>query len=316
MTTSADPGPARPTGRRIVGLPEGTPLEETGCLFCSGQPTALVFDDPPFSVRRCAGCGLVFVSPRVDAEHIDSVYGAQYWESPAAKDYGYTDYRRDAGHWMKTYRRRMALIAPLLPIRARILDVGCAAGYFLEVAVQAGHDVHGIELSAPIAEEARHRIGAGRIHVGTLSDAPFENASFDLVTFWDVIEHIPDPAAALRAASDLLRPGGHLLVETQNVESRFARLMGSRWQHFKQAEHLYHFSPSTVRLLFEQAGLAVDGITARRTGKYVGLSFVAERAGKVHPALSRLLSPVARVHSVAPYVNLFDEMAVIGHPYP
>jgi 2-polyprenyl-3-methyl-5-hydroxy-6-metoxy-1,4-benzoquinol methylase len=179
-----------------------------------------------------------------------------------------------------------------------------------------GYDAWGLELSAPIAEEARRRLGADRIHIGTLEDAPYQPAQFDLITFWDVVEHLPDPIDALRRAHRLLRPDGLILVETQNVESRFARLMGRRWQHFKQAEHLYHFSPSTVGRLLAAGGFEVEFLTARWAGKYVGLDFIAERAGKVHPALSAVLSPISRLHGVAPYVNLFDEMIVLGRPLP
>jgi SAM-dependent methyltransferase len=174
--------------------------------------------------------------------------------------------------------------------------------------------VWGLEVSAPIAAEARRRLGDDRIHVGTLEDAPYAAGQFDLVTFWDVVEHLPDPVDALRRARRLLKPGGLLLIETQNVESRFARLMGRRWQHFKQAEHLWHFSPTTATRLLEAGGFRVEDMTARRAGKYVGLDFIVERAGKVHPTLSRILSPLSRFGAVAPYVNLFDEIVVLARP--
>jgi 2-polyprenyl-3-methyl-5-hydroxy-6-metoxy-1,4-benzoquinol methylase len=248
----------------------------------------------------------------VPSDRVREIYGEAYWRSPAAKDYGYTDYRADARHWRRTYERRVATLAPRLPPCGRVLDVGCAAGYFLEVMAGRGFDVSGVEPSAGIAAEADRRLGGGRVHNGTLADAPYDDQTFDLITFWDVVEHIPDPVADLRRAHRLLRPGGTLLVETQNVESHFARLMGRRWQHYKQAEHLYHFSPSTVTRLLDAGGFRVDHLTARGAGKYVNLGFIVERAGKVQPALSTLLAPLARIQRVAPYVNLLDEMIVLA----
>ncbi len=297
-----------------AALLPATSLEEAECLFCPpGTQRERLFDDPPFAVHRCAGCGLVFVSPRIAPAAIPEVYGEAYWRSPSAKDHGYTDYRADAELWLRTYRRRARVLDGLVEAPAKVLDVGCAAGFFGEVMREEGFDAWGIELSAAIAEEARSRLGDERIHLGTLDDAPFPESSFDLVTLWDVVEHLHDPVGSLRRARELLAPGGLLLLETQNVESRFARLMGRRWQHFKQAEHLWHFSPSTAGRLLKAAGFEPIRRTARRAGKYVSLGFVVERSARVAPALSRLLRPLSRIDSAA-YVNLFDEMIVVARP--
>jgi 2-polyprenyl-3-methyl-5-hydroxy-6-metoxy-1,4-benzoquinol methylase len=309
-------------------MPARAELEEASCLFCPpGTPVTKRFDDPPFAVVECSRCGLVFVSPRVAADRLAEVYGERYWHSPEAKEYGYADYRAEAANWRRTYARRARVLDGKLKPGARVLDVGCAAGYFGALMRERGYDVWGLELSAPMVAEARGRLGADRVHHGTLADAPYEPSSFDLITFWDVVEHLPDPVGALRQARRLLnpeqgastaaRPGyashGLLLIETQNVESRFARLMGRRWQHFKQVEHLWHFSPATAGRLLDAAGFAPVSLTARRAGKHVGWDFVAERAGRVHPVLSKALAPLSRLPG-APYVNLFDEMIVLARP--
>ncbi len=297
-------------------MPTSAELERAACPLCPpGTPTELRFTDPPFAVVRCGGCGLVFVSPRLAPERLGEVYDEGYWSSEAPKDRGYADYRGDHANWLRTYRRRARVLDGRIPAAAKILDVGCAAGYFGEVMRERGHEVWGIEPSAAIVGEARKRLGDEHVHLGTLDDAPYDKASFDLVTLWDVIEHVPDPGGALRTVHGLLKPGGLLLLETQNVESRFARLLGRRWQHFKQAEHLWHFSPSTITRLLGAGGFEPMALTARRAGKYVGLDFVAERAGRVHPLLSRVLAPLARLRA-APYVNLFDEMIVLARPLP
>ncbi len=297
-----------------VGLPAGAELEEVTCLFCpAGVPVQRRFADPPFAVVECTGCGLVFVSPRVAADRLPEVYGERYWHSPEARSYGYTDYRGEEANWRRTYERRAKILDGRLRPGARILDVGCAAGFFAELMRERGFDVWGIEVSGPMAAEAGRRLGGGRVHHGTLFDAPYDEASFDLITFWDVVEHLPDPVGALHDAHRLLKPHGLLLIETQNVESRFARLMGRRWQHFKQVEHLWHFSPATAGRLLDAGGFAPVSLTAKRAGKHVGFDFIAERAGRVHPALAKALAPLARLPG-APYVNFFDEMIVLARP--
>jgi predicted SAM-dependent methyltransferase len=134
------------------------------------------------------------------------------------------------------------------------------------------------------------------------------------VTFWDVIEHIPDVVGALRFVHTLLKPGGKLLIETQNVASRTAAKMGKTWHHYKHAEHIYHFDPRTIRKLMDDAGFRILENTPKLGGKYVSLDFIAERAGRVHPVMSTLLSPLKLVGRASVYINLNDEMIVMAEP--
>lgn len=302
----------------ILGLAERVPpdaLEAVPCGLCGSESRELSFEEPPFSVVRCRDCGLVYVTPRLrDASLLEHVYDEGYWTSSAAKERGYTDYRADEPFYLRTYRRRLPIVRRHFDAPGRVLDVGCAAGYFLRVMAEEGWDVTGLEPSEQIRPTAQEAVGADRVLGGLLEDAPFEAGSFDLVTFWDVIEHIPDFVGALGRARALLAPGGKVLIETQNVSSRAARLLGRRWQHYKHAEHIYHFDPRSFGTALANAGLRTVENTPWLGGKYVSLAFVAERAGRLHPALSWLLAPLSRLRETAVYVNLFDEMIVIAEP--
>lgn len=289
------------------------PLEEVvACALCGSRERRRLFSDGAFAVVRCGGCGLGYTTPRLpQGALIEEVYDERYWRSAAPKERGYANYAAEEDLYLRTFRRRMAFVRAFATPPGRLLDVGCAAGYFLTVAGAEGWTCAGVEPSRPIAEVARGRLPGVELHAGLLADAPFAPAAFDLVTLWDVVEHTPDPVAFVRGAVAALRPGGVLILETQNLESPFARLMGRRWQHFKQREHLFHFSPATLRRLLErEAGLALLRMTRRYGGKYVSPAFIAERAGRVHPLLSRLLSPLARLDRSGLYVNLFDELVV------
>jgi 2-polyprenyl-3-methyl-5-hydroxy-6-metoxy-1,4-benzoquinol methylase len=133
-----------------------------------------------------------------------------------------------------------------------------------------------------------------------------------VVTLWDVIEHLEDPIAHLGAAARALKPDGLLVIETQNVASLFARLLGRKWQHYKHAEHLYHFDPRSLGRLLELAGLEQVDRSARRGGKYVSMTFLAERVGRIHPLLSTLASPLRLLGRRALYLNFRDEMVVVA----
>jgi len=300
-------------GVPAVAAPDPRVLREVPCALCGSERNKTRFEEPPYRVVECQECGLVYVTPRRDAPDLRAMYLEDYWCSPAAKDFGYTNYLRDAELYRRTYRRRFAAIRRHFPRPGRVLDVGCAAGYFLSIAKENGWECTGVEVSQRMAEFARERYALD-VKVGTLLESKLPDARFDLVTFWDVVEHLPDPIAVLREARRLLAPGGLILIETQNVASRFARWMGPKWHHYKHAEHLFHFDPATARALLEKAGFAEVERRATLGGKYVSLDFIVERANRLHPIVSKLLTPLRPLGRASVYVNLFDEMILVARP--
>lgn len=313
----AAPAPHRSIDSAVVVNPppqDTVPIDH--CQLCGSDQRAVLFEEPPFKVVRCAACRLVYVTPRLVPEALAAVYGEDYWRSDNPKQHGYADYQREAALYLKTYRRRMPLVRRWLPQQARVLDVGCAAGYFLQVIQQLGCDVYGVEVSAPIAKAAIAALGQDRVHVGMLDEAvtalPLADGSFDLVTLWDVIEHVPTPQDVLRTVHRLLKPDGKLLLETQNVASLWARLLGRRWHHYKHAEHLYHFDPDTISRLLQGCGFKVLHCGPSHAGKYVSFGFIAERAGRLGRIPGLLFSPLALLKGVNLYVNPRDEIIVVA----
>lgn len=298
----------------LSSLP-GNALREVGCGLCGSPDHDLKFRDAPFSVVICRSCGLTYVTPRLSSETLlADVYDEGYWTSAEAKSRGYSDYRQDAPLYLKTYKRRISVVRRHFPRPGRVLDVGCAAGYFLKVMQEEGWQVTGLEPSDAIRAHAATLVGEENLMAGTLGDVDLEPASFDLITMWDVLEHIPDPVAAVRQARRLVRQEGRFLVETQNVDSRAARFLGRRWQHYKHAEHIYHFNAKTLDEVLRRGGFETLENSPKLGGKYVSMGFIQERAGKVHPLLSTLLSPLGFLRRASVYVNLMDEMIVVARP--
>jgi 2-polyprenyl-3-methyl-5-hydroxy-6-metoxy-1,4-benzoquinol methylase len=281
--------------------------------MCGNERFSTDFSELPYSVRRCRGCGFAWVSPRLDEAGLAALYASQsYWKSDAPRTTGYSDYRRDERLYLRTFRRRLEFALRDGPRGGTALDVGCAAGFCLKVLSDLGFDVYGVEPSAEIARHARERFGFETIHVGQLETSPHPPEFFDLITMWDVIEHVVDPRALLVKARQLLKPGGMLVVETQNADSAFARLLGRRWHHYKHQEHIYHFTPSTVRELLRSADFQIEKLTPRFAGKYVSFDFIAERATRLHPSISAVLRPLTALKSAAFYVNVMDEMILLA----
>lgn len=291
------------------------------CQICGGAERTTMFRDGPYEVVRCSACGLVYVTPRLTGDALRAVYGEAYWRSDSPKTKGYADYAKDAELYLKTFRRRFRMLRRFVGAQPRrVLDIGCAAGFFLRVCRELGHDPYGVEISTAIGKLAVDALGSDRIHLGDLESAiatrpdTFAPGSFGLVSLWDVVEHVPDPQALLRAARSMLAPDGLLVLETQNVASRFARTLGPKWQHYKHEEHLFHFEPATVRTLFGQAGFEVVHLTPRYGGKYVSFGFIAERAARLNRIASFLLAPLGWFKGANVYLNFFDEMIVVAKP--
>lgn len=136
----------------------------------------------------------------------------------------------------------------------RLLDVGCASGLFLLQARHAGWNVTGIEPNETLCEEARKKLsGTGEVQHTTLEMSRLQS-SFDAITVWDVLEHVPDPQAFLRTCRSLLRAGGYLFLNVPDLDSWPARILGTRWP-LLLPEHLNYFNQKSLTFCAERAAL-------------------------------------------------------------
>jgi 2-polyprenyl-3-methyl-5-hydroxy-6-metoxy-1,4-benzoquinol methylase len=233
---------------------------------------------------------MVFLHPQPDAEELHRIYQNDYYRSWGLNGQGTGDEEAgDAARLMKqgTFGLRLKRLAGVTA-PGRVLDVGCATGFFLEVADRAGWDVHGVELSRYAADEAKRRFGE-RVFNGTLEEAGFAADSFALVTLSDILEHIPSPRAFLAEVKRILAPGGRVMIVTPNVTSLSAHLMGRRWSHFK-AEHLHYFAPHTITRLLTECGFTVDA--REPAAKCLNLAYIHTQF-RVYP--HALMTPISRM---------------------
>jgi 2-polyprenyl-3-methyl-5-hydroxy-6-metoxy-1,4-benzoquinol methylase len=137
---------------------------------------------------------------------------------------------------------------------------------------------------------------------GTLRDVDFPSGFFDVVTMWDVLEHMIDPHAELLEVQRVLRRQGVLVLETQNIASWVPKLLGKRWIHYGNDLHLFHFSPATIK------------ITTASAGKVCSLQFLTDKlrhlSGKAARLTDTLLRRWPELARQSIYVNLGDEMIV------
>ncbi len=283
------------------------------CALCGNGLFEDLKDSGLGHLRRCSTCGLVSVRTFPRADELRAVYGEAYFRNARSEESGYDDYEADRYCIVKTAGRRLDLIERYTPQRGRLLDVGCALGFFLETARRRGWEVEGVDISAHAVSYARDRLGLAA-RCGMLEEAGFTADSFDVLTLWDVIEHVPDPVANLEYCRSLLRDEGILVISTPDLGSRVARATGTRWMGYKLAEeHLYYFTRQTIGLALRKAGF--DVLHTQAIGKDVALDFFTRRlalyAKPVASALSKGVE-AARLGRASVYVNPRDILCVVA----
>lgn len=190
---------------------------------------------------RCRDCGLVFA-------------GRDPSEEELARNYG--EYSREDADSPLTRQRYRELLDGFEPYRrtGRILDMGCGIGYFLEEAERRGWEAHGTEFEPRAVEIVR---GKGlRCLQAPLRAGSLEPGSFDVITAFEVVEHLREPQAEAATIAAALRPGGLFYCTTPNFGSLSRRLLRARWRVIAYPEHLSYFTPSTLRSWLARSGFA------------------------------------------------------------
>ena len=203
-------------------------------------------------LARCPACSLVWLikPPRPSEMHLH--YTEAYDRQISAA--GETAPHR--------WRARKAALAPYKQSGA-LLDLGCSSGSFLEPLKGGAWELYGIEMSAECARASEARSGA-KVFVGEVLAASFPPESFDVITCFDVLEHLYRPRRVMEQVAEWLKPGGIFYVLVPNVESAEARVFGTYWQGLELPRHLFHYCPASLRFLAESAGLRELSLETRR----------------------------------------------------
>ncbi len=149
---------------------------------------------------------------------------------------------------------RVRLAIRLMPTGGRVLDIGCGRGVYLRMLRERGYQVRGTEYStATVAADPELPIDTGEVAPGRYPDA-----SFDLISIWHVLEHLPRPDVTLEACALALEPSGALLIAVPNYGSTQARLGGESWFHLDLPRHIFHFTRPTLERLLRNHGFEIE----------------------------------------------------------
>ena len=206
----------------------------------------------------------------------------KYYES---EDYiSHTDGKRSlfekAYHFVKNIalKNKLDLINSLQPAKGRILDIGAGTGDFLSVAKQNGWETIGVEPSEK-AKAIASKKGVGFVE----ETRTLENHSFDVITMWHVLEHVPDLDFQIKELKRLLKPTGSLIVAVPNFKSFDAKHYGAFWAAYDVPIHFWHFSKKAIKLLFEKEDIQLVKVLPMKFDSfYVSLLSEKYKSGKMN----------------------------------
>ncbi len=250
-------------------------------------------------ILQCAVCGL----GRAQADGFDPgrYYTGDYFSGGHAD--GYADYRgaepvlrREFAHTVDFIRRHQA--------RGRLLDVGCAYGFFLQEA-RPYFEVAGIEIADDAAAHARQR---GLRVVPGIADEPTlaQIGAMDVIVLLDVIEHLPSPQETLALCARHLSPGGIMVITTGDFASFYARRAGARWRLMPPPQHLWYFTRESIARMTQSLGLRLESYD--HPWKVVPISLILFQIGRMFGIRAAGPSTASRVGVP---VNLFDAMRIV-----
>lgn len=222
-----------------------TAIESPGCPIC-GDATTRFRKLAAHDLCRCGSCGHSHLAIAEATAQV--IYNDHY-----------AGFRSDPVFEVRSRRLLQDLVVPRVRPPARLLDVGCGNGEFLAVARDAGYEVTGVDVSTAARDLCASR--GLDVRVGDLRVAEIlGEARFDVITFWDVLEHLPDPRSFLRAARNRLRPGGHVLIKTPGTSPTTVRVAAAvpraAGALLQAPSHVQYFQRPAVDRLLDDAGFA------------------------------------------------------------
>ncbi len=255
-----------------------------------------LFEKKSYTVLECSSCKHRFVQVPDPATHVSDTYSDDYFF--AGKD-GYPNYLNEKE---LLYERglRYAKLAAKFTAPGKVLDIGAAAGFILKGFRDSGWDCHGIEPNNTMAGYARTKL---RIDVQTGNIEDFHsNEQFDLITLIQVIGHVYDPDKTLRNIQALLRSGGLVLVESWNMASLVARVMGKRWHEYSPPSVVHWFSDRTLQSLFEAYGMQLvdKGYPLKKLSAEHALSFLESKTST--PLLKNFVTSLNKTAGKLPLI--------------
>lgn len=274
------------------------------CLICRGTDTEPLYK----GLLRCRHCQYIFAGLSLSDEELARLYDHTLFKQGA-----FLDYEADRKYLTKNFRLRYRTLRRYLDSarHQRLLEIGSAYGFFLDVVRDDFRDSLGIDLTDEGVRYTREELGLSAVQDDFLKH-DFGARRFDVVCMWDTIEHVRRPDLYVEKIAALTEPGALLAVTTGDIGSIVARLRGEKWRMIIPPVHAHYFSRATLERLLKEHGFEI--VYNRHCGFWRGASNVAyiilalrHKSPEVFKRLERL-----GLLNWGFYLNIYDIMYVIA----
>jgi SAM-dependent methyltransferase len=222
------------TGHREVAA-------QIACPVCGAFNFEQLFIKRDETFVRCTSCTLMLINPPPDLSVTTATYDEDYSQTYIRK--APKKLKRCVG-WVRRVQKKFVR-------KGKWLDVGCSAGFVVKAATDLGFDAYGVELEPAAVKWAGEVLNLANVRCGLLEEQRYDAASFDVISLYDVIEHVPDLNRLLAELYRILAPGGIIEIRTPDVGHWRTPKKLSQWKEVKPSEHLYYFNLRTIQKLFE-----------------------------------------------------------------
>jgi 2-polyprenyl-3-methyl-5-hydroxy-6-metoxy-1,4-benzoquinol methylase len=234
---------------QIASSLPATPCEACGSLgwrLLFATADRLQLSTAQFHIIECTACGLWQTLPEMREAELARFYPHDYWGGEPSEKWIQSS-QSDKTEFVKQCRLE----------GGRILDVGCGAGFFLRALDARSWVRYGVEIGEQAAGAAAQALGSQQIFKGSLLEANFDKAAFDVVSFWSALEHTNEPRMNLLEARRILKQGGTIIIQVPNAASYQAKFFKGDWFSLDAPRHRFHFNLRNLRQILEATGFAI-----------------------------------------------------------
>jgi 2-polyprenyl-3-methyl-5-hydroxy-6-metoxy-1,4-benzoquinol methylase len=274
------------------------------CIVCGSSQASPLYP----GILKCRQCGHIFADLLLSEDDLFKLYNKSYFFGDE-----YSDYVADKRIIQKNFKLRLKTLKAFLKptLHNRLLEIGCAYGFFLEAAQRYFQKVQGIDITADGINYAREVLHLNAVQDDVLKH-DFEGQKFDVVCMWDTIEHLCHPHLYIEKMSQHMDSGALLTITTGDIESWNARLRKDKWRLIHPPTHVHYFSKKTLAKMLDQYGF--DVVYQRHCGFYRSVDNIAynifvlrQKRPKLYEFLKRL-----KLTKLDFYLNLYDILYVVA----
>lgn len=278
------------------------------CIACNGKE----YSDYGKELIKCRTCGLVVAKEIPTFEQLRKLYQEEYFFGME-----YSDYKADRPALEKNFMTRVKHLKQYLHKDAKVLEIGCAYGYFLNIIKEKVSWHQGYDVSDEGIEHAVKELKVNATSKDYLEDHSIKPNSIDLICMWDVIEHVGEPDKHISKSAQLLKEGGALCLTTGDIGAFVPRKRGDKWRMIHPPTHIYYFDVPSITLLLEKNGLQVESVRHKSTHRNAGSVFnqlIVNRKAQEKNAFvlesGYKLAQLLKLDRVNFPLNLYDVMEV------